>query len=492
MRKRRYEILLPIRFNDGRPVSGELLEQTREELMAHFRAVQIQPHTVLGLWLYEGTRYEDELRGLTVDVEDNPENQEFFATFKQKLLERFEQPKALVMVKFMKCNNSTKEFEFHLGRVISVKNWDQKRKCPAPLTLFTWGYWGWGSATKQLVQGIDAVEKSRGYKPPLFIDIRLERSGRAVGFQGDAFRETVGDSRYKWLGGLGNLAIKEGGPMRIKEPCEACTLLHHAEAAYNSGRRVIFFCDCKFPNNPEKNRKCHRCMVAGLVLKEARRRNFPMQIVEWPGDDPRLDVPEIEVSDKIYRALLRARKSIPLPAGFSLAEMAGLPWQSIVAVRPEGSNAESARFFTGPARFKNGEWYLPVLDTAPAKSHELFTSQELIDSNWLGTVDDLKSIAEKIARAMGKKPRVWKEDGKGGFVDNENIFIVVPYGDAFSLEYGNSVAKSSWSGTESDLNALAKQIKKHSDAQDKRTWISSTAAEIHKWRRDHGYEPRTA
>lgn len=28
MRKRRYEILLPVKFNDGRPVSGELLEQT--------------------------------------------------------------------------------------------------------------------------------------------------------------------------------------------------------------------------------------------------------------------------------------------------------------------------------------------------------------------------------------------------------------------------------------------------------------------------------
>ena len=57
MRKRRYEILLPIRFNDGRPVSGELLEQTREELMARFSAVQMQPHTVLGLWVYEGSRY---------------------------------------------------------------------------------------------------------------------------------------------------------------------------------------------------------------------------------------------------------------------------------------------------------------------------------------------------------------------------------------------------------------------------------------------------
>ncbi|MBI1832357.1 MAG: hypothetical protein HYR84_13015 [Planctomycetes bacterium] len=82
---------MPIRFNDGRPVSGELLEQTREELMAHFRAVQIQPHTVLGLWVYEGARFEDELRRFTVDVEDTAENQQFFVTFKQELLERFEQ-----------------------------------------------------------------------------------------------------------------------------------------------------------------------------------------------------------------------------------------------------------------------------------------------------------------------------------------------------------------------------------------------------------------
>lgn len=91
MRKRRYEILLPIRFNDGRPVSGELLEQTREELMSRFTALQIQPHTVLGLWVYEGSRYEDELRRITVDVEDTPDNQQFFVSFKQKLLERFEQ-----------------------------------------------------------------------------------------------------------------------------------------------------------------------------------------------------------------------------------------------------------------------------------------------------------------------------------------------------------------------------------------------------------------
>ena len=39
MRKRRYEILLPVRHNDGRLVSWDLLEQTREELVARFHGL---------------------------------------------------------------------------------------------------------------------------------------------------------------------------------------------------------------------------------------------------------------------------------------------------------------------------------------------------------------------------------------------------------------------------------------------------------------------
>src|SRR5438105_73574 len=85
MRRRRYELLLPVRFNDGQPVSGELLEQTREEIVGRFGGLTIAPHTVLGLWIYEGTRFEDELRRLWVDVEDTPENQEFFMGYKSLL-----------------------------------------------------------------------------------------------------------------------------------------------------------------------------------------------------------------------------------------------------------------------------------------------------------------------------------------------------------------------------------------------------------------------
>ena len=91
MRKRRYEILLPLKHNDDRPVDGEQFEQTREELIVQFGAVSFLPHTVLGIWVHERARYEDESLRLVVDVDDTPEDQRFFASYKATLLERFEQ-----------------------------------------------------------------------------------------------------------------------------------------------------------------------------------------------------------------------------------------------------------------------------------------------------------------------------------------------------------------------------------------------------------------
>ena len=51
------------------------------------------------------------------------------------------------------------------------------------ITLFSFGYWGWGNAVPQLVEAIDAVEKSRGYAPPIFADVRISRAVRAAGFE---------------------------------------------------------------------------------------------------------------------------------------------------------------------------------------------------------------------------------------------------------------------------------------------------------------------
>lgn len=91
MRKRRYEILLPLKHNDGRPVEDVKFFQTREDLVAQFGAVSFSPSSVLGIWIHEGRRFEDELVRLTIDVEDTAENHLFFSRFKTALLVRFEQ-----------------------------------------------------------------------------------------------------------------------------------------------------------------------------------------------------------------------------------------------------------------------------------------------------------------------------------------------------------------------------------------------------------------
>jgi hypothetical protein len=65
------------------------------------------------------------------------------------------------------------------------------------LHQFSWGFSGWGNATRQLVAAIDAAERQRAFAPPMFIDIRFRRSGRAVGFRDDAFEDLVGWRRYR-------------------------------------------------------------------------------------------------------------------------------------------------------------------------------------------------------------------------------------------------------------------------------------------------------
>jgi hypothetical protein len=43
------------------------------------------------------------------------------------------------------------------------------------LTLFMWGYYGWGNHTSDLMLAVDEVERARGFNPPVFVDIRIRR-----------------------------------------------------------------------------------------------------------------------------------------------------------------------------------------------------------------------------------------------------------------------------------------------------------------------------
>lgn len=88
---KRYEFLLPLRYNDGSPIEPEKFEQTRLELVAQFQGVTFDPQPVRGFWVQQGTEYEDLLVRVIVDVEDTPETHAFFTQFKETLKERFQQ-----------------------------------------------------------------------------------------------------------------------------------------------------------------------------------------------------------------------------------------------------------------------------------------------------------------------------------------------------------------------------------------------------------------
>lgn len=102
--KRRYEILLPIRHNDGRSIlvqDTQTLQQTLRDVIDRFGAMSYSPNSILGVWQsQDGKPYDDDLFLLTVDVEDTPENRAFFLEFKATLLERFRQ-KEIYMVTYL-------------------------------------------------------------------------------------------------------------------------------------------------------------------------------------------------------------------------------------------------------------------------------------------------------------------------------------------------------------------------------------------------------
>ena len=88
---RRYELLLPLQFNDGKPVPDELFDETRLELELRFGALSVESQQIRGQWVHQGRSYRDGMVRAFVDVPDTDENRQFFIDFKDRLVTRFQQ-----------------------------------------------------------------------------------------------------------------------------------------------------------------------------------------------------------------------------------------------------------------------------------------------------------------------------------------------------------------------------------------------------------------
>ena len=88
---RRFELLLPVRFNDGRDVPEHWLGEALNELVERFGAASFERQSVEGRWRGPGKLYRDDLSRLIVDVPDTPKNRRWMRAFRDRWCERLEQ-----------------------------------------------------------------------------------------------------------------------------------------------------------------------------------------------------------------------------------------------------------------------------------------------------------------------------------------------------------------------------------------------------------------
>jgi hypothetical protein len=217
-----------------------------------------------------------------------------------------------------------------------------------PPTIFSFGYEGCGSGTARLVAAVDKVEGDRGFEPPLWIDARVSRSVRAIGFREKAFEHLLGSARYHWMSDLGNERVQQGrAGMQIRRPEAVADLLQLA--LDTPRRRVIFFCSCSGSSS-----ECHRHEVGRLLLRHARAVGARIRRVEWPGGEP------VTLALDVASTAALKRKTIDTRGILGEAEAAAVPWGShgILSV----AKNEAEHVLLGPALFGEKQTVLRVVE----------------------------------------------------------------------------------------------------------------------------------
>lgn len=88
---RRYEVLLPLQFNDGREVPQDWLAEAVLEIVDRFGAASYETQRVEGHWRHGGVAFRDNLVRLVVDTPDLEEHREWMREFKARWKGKLEQ-----------------------------------------------------------------------------------------------------------------------------------------------------------------------------------------------------------------------------------------------------------------------------------------------------------------------------------------------------------------------------------------------------------------
>jgi hypothetical protein len=88
---RRFEVLLPLQFNNGREIPSEWLAEALLGIVEQFGAASYETQKVEGHWRHGEVLYRDSLTKIVVDLPDLPENRRWMKEFKSRWKTRLEQ-----------------------------------------------------------------------------------------------------------------------------------------------------------------------------------------------------------------------------------------------------------------------------------------------------------------------------------------------------------------------------------------------------------------
>jgi len=88
---RRFEILLPLQFNDGRDIPPEWLAEAVLEIVENFGAASYETQKVEGHWRHQGILYRDNLVKIVIDASDEETNREWMREYKARWKAKLEQ-----------------------------------------------------------------------------------------------------------------------------------------------------------------------------------------------------------------------------------------------------------------------------------------------------------------------------------------------------------------------------------------------------------------
>jgi hypothetical protein len=88
---RRFEVMVPLQFNDGRAVPHEWIGRAAREVALQFGGSSFETQKIIGYWFHKGQWYRDNSMRIVVDIPNTAKNREWMREFKARLKVQMQQ-----------------------------------------------------------------------------------------------------------------------------------------------------------------------------------------------------------------------------------------------------------------------------------------------------------------------------------------------------------------------------------------------------------------